>query len=134
MPDARAFGVASFYSMISTQPRGKKVVRVCDGPACQLKGCLKTQAALEAAVEGSDWSIERTSCLGLCDRAPAALAGDEACGPLTADRAADVLKGWRGEHPSYADPLPGETRVTMARVGMLRADPESIARALEAGA
>jgi NADH-quinone oxidoreductase subunit F len=134
IPDARAFGVASFYSMLSTQPSGKNVIRVCDGPACRLKGCAQVQAALGAAAGASDWRIERTSCLGLCDCAPAALVGDQACGPLAAERAADVLKGWRGEPPSYADPLPGETRVTMARLGALRSDPESIARALEEGA
>ena len=134
IPEASAFGVATFYSMLSTQPPAKNIIRVCDGPACQLKGSAKARLALEAASQGSDWKIERTSCLGLCDRAPAALAGDAPCGPLTVDGAADVLGGWRGEHPLYADPQPGEVRVTMARIGALKKDPESIGRALEAGA
>jgi NADH:ubiquinone oxidoreductase subunit E len=34
--DARVFGVASFYSLFSTQPRAGKVIRVCDGPVCML--------------------------------------------------------------------------------------------------
>ena len=131
IPDARAFGIASFYSMFSTRPRAKRIIRVCDGPACQLQGCAEARIALETAAAGSDWGVERTSCLGLCDRAPAALVGDE---PLTVDRAAAGLNGWRGDHLSYADPLPGEVRVTMARIGALRADPESISLALEAGA
>jgi NADH:ubiquinone oxidoreductase subunit E len=123
MPDARAFGVASFYSMLSTQPRPGRIIRVCDGPACQLKGCSSVRLAFETAAMGSDWGIERTSCLGLCDRAPAALVDDDACGPLTTEGAAAVLCGWRGEYPSYVDPLPGEVRVTMARIAALREDP-----------
>jgi NADH:ubiquinone oxidoreductase subunit F (NADH-binding)/NADH:ubiquinone oxidoreductase subunit E len=134
IPEASAYGVATFYSMLSTRPPAQGLIRVCDGPACQLKGSAKARRALEAASQGRDWKIERTSCLGLCDRAPAALVADAACGPLTEEGAALVLDGWRGEHPSYADPLPGEVRVTMARIGALRGDPESIVRALEAGA
>jgi NADH:ubiquinone oxidoreductase subunit F (NADH-binding)/NADH:ubiquinone oxidoreductase subunit E len=134
IPEANAFGVASFYSMLSTKPRAKGIVRVCDGPVCRLKGCAEARMALEEAAKGSDWEIDRTSCLGLCDRAPAALVIDAACGPLTVDGAAGVLGGWRGEHPSYAEPLPGEVRVTMARIGTLRGDPESIDRAVAEGA
>ncbi len=133
MPDERAYGIASFYSMFSTQPRPRKVIRVCDGPACQLNGCAAVHVAVETAA-GSEWAIERTSCLGLCDRAPAALVGDEACGSLTPDRIAEALNGWRGELPAYTQPLPGETRVMLERVGALRADPDSIDRALHAGA
>jgi len=129
--DAQAFGVASFYSMFSTRPRARKIIRVCDSPACQLKGAAKTRAAIEAAA-GGDWRVERSSCLGLCDRAPALLVGEQSCGPLTPDRAADALNGWRGEHPTYAESLPGEVRVTLARIGKI--DPDSIASAIDAGA
>jgi NADH-quinone oxidoreductase subunit F len=131
VPDERAFGVASFYSMFSTQPRNRKIIRVCDSPACQWKGCANVRAAFDAAV-GGDWTVERATCLGLCDRAPAALVGDQACGPLTPDQATDALNGWRGEHPTYAEPLPGEVRVTMARIGTI--NPDSIDSAITAGA
>ena len=131
IPDQQAYGVASFYSMFSTQPRARGIVRVCDGPACELGGCRSARAAVEAAA-GSEWAVERTSCLGLCDRAPAALVNDEACAPLTPERAADALAGWRGEPRGYSDRLPGEVRVTLARVGQI--DPDSIDSALRAGA
>ena len=111
--------------------RKRRIFRVCDSPACRLKGGADVRKAIEAAA-GSEWTVERSSCLGLCDRAPAALVEDQACGPLTLGRAGDALRGWRGDHPTYAEPLPGEERVTMARIGKI--DPDSIENAIAAGA
>ena len=131
IPHERAFGIASFYSMLSTQPRTSKVVRVCDSPACQVKGEADVCSALKAAA-GVQCTVEQSSCLGLCDRAPAALVGEHACGPLTPERANDALNGWCGDHPTYGTPMPGEVRVTMARIGKI--DPDSIDSAVKAGA
>jgi NADH-quinone oxidoreductase subunit F len=130
LSDARVFGVASFYTLLSTRPRAAKVVRLCDGPVCMLRGAGAARAAVEAAAGG--WAVERCSCLGLCDRAPAALVGMEPCGPIPADRPGEILAGRRGVRPSYATPLPGEVRRAMARIG--RIDPDSLDSSLEAGA
>ena len=129
---AQAFGVASFYSMLATRPRAARVVRVCDGPVCMACGAAGLQAGIAAACDANEWAVERTSCLGLCDRAPAALVDDEPCGPIGTENAGSIAEGWRGEAPSYAQPLPGEMRVKMARVG--RVDPESLDDALAHGA
>jgi NADH-quinone oxidoreductase subunit F len=131
--DARVFGVASFYSLLSTRPRAEKVVRLCDGPVCMLHDAESVRASIEAAAPRGGWAVERCSCLGLCDRAPAALRGNEPCGPLLPESAGDVLGSDPcGRMPDYAEPLPGEVRVAMARIG--RVDPNSIASAIEAGA
>jgi len=131
--DARVYGVASFYSMLSLQPRAGNVFRICDGPVCMLQGAESLRASLEPAAGGGEWAVERCSCLGLCDRAPAALRGEEPCGPVPPDGAGAVLNGAPcGRMPSYTDPLPSEVRVTMARIG--RVDPDSLDNALEAGA
>src|SRR5512145_2102763 len=66
-PDAQVYGVASFYSMFSTQPRPKNIIRVCDGPVCVLCGSQAARAAIEAAIPNGEWTVERSSCLGLCD-------------------------------------------------------------------
>jgi NADH:ubiquinone oxidoreductase subunit F (NADH-binding)/NADH:ubiquinone oxidoreductase subunit E len=131
LPRERAFGVASFYSMFSTQPRAANLIRVCDSPACQWQGAAAVRAAFEAAA-GQDWTVERTSCLGLCDCPPAALIREDPCGSLTCARAGDALQSWRGQIPTYAKPLPGEVRVSMARIGTV--DPDSLDSAIEAGA
>jgi NADH:ubiquinone oxidoreductase subunit F (NADH-binding)/NADH:ubiquinone oxidoreductase subunit E len=131
--DARVYGVASFYSQLSTRPRAGKLLRLCDGPVCMLGGAGPARAAVEEAAAGGAWAVERCSCLGLCDLAPAALRGDEPCGPISPGRAGDLLaRSPGGPMPSYAEPLPGEVRVAMGRIG--RVDPEFIDSATEAGA
>jgi NADH:ubiquinone oxidoreductase subunit E len=130
--DAQIYGVASFYSLLSTRPRGENQIRICDGPVCVLQGAESVRAAIEAAGSKDDWSIERCSCLGLCDRAPAALVGSEPCGPITVDRAAAIFAGWRGDMRSDSKPRAGEVRVVMARLGQI--DPDSINSAIAAGA
>jgi len=70
LPAHQIYGVASFYSMLSVEPRHTKVLRMCDGPVCWLCGSDKVRQALNASSHGHPgWAIERTSCLGLCDRA-----------------------------------------------------------------
>lgn len=78
VPPAEAYGVATFYSMLSVRPRPRTVVRVCTDIACtgaSAPVCAGLEAQLGPAgapVErGAVW--ERSPCLGLCERAPAAL-------------------------------------------------------------
>jgi NADH:ubiquinone oxidoreductase subunit F (NADH-binding)/NADH:ubiquinone oxidoreductase subunit E len=130
MPPARAYGVASFYSML-TLPRDQPTIRVCDGPACWLRGAAQVRAALAQTV-GDDFVVERTSCLGQCDHAPAAWVDGMVCAPLTLERVAQGRDGWRGEASSYKHPRTGEVRVMLAHADEL--DPDAIESALAHGA
>ncbi|QDU18726.1 NAD(P)H-dependent oxidoreductase subunit E [Urbifossiella limnaea] len=127
--DAQVYGAVSFYSLLAVAPHA---VRVCDGPVCMARGGAATHAAVQSAAAGGERAVERCSCLGLCDRAPAALVGLEPCGPVAAENAAAALAGPTGPMPDYSVPRPGEVRVAMERVG--RIDPDSIDDALAAGA
>ena len=115
---AQAYGVASFYAMLSTHIGPPHTIRLCDSPPCWLRGAAHIHATLEAT-RGQGWTVTRTSCLGLCDRAPAALVDMQPCGPLTPERVPDSWTGWRGDMPSYQQPLPGEVRVLLAHAGAL---------------
>lgn len=129
VPPAEAYGVATFYALLSTTPRPKRVLHVCDDIACRCKGAEDLCAELEK----SDAFFIRSPCLGLCDQAPAALltvAGpnpeERLFGGVTAAMAKKVLKG---ETPDGTDriPLPqkGDTSLRLlARVGVV--DPESL--------
>ena len=77
---AEAYGVATFYALYATTPRPPVMAHVCDDIACRLAGAEDTCAALERTIGpagGADadgrvgWL--RSPCLGLCERAPAAL-------------------------------------------------------------
>jgi NADH:ubiquinone oxidoreductase subunit F (NADH-binding)/NADH:ubiquinone oxidoreductase subunit E len=126
---SRAFGVASFYSMLSISRPAPKL-RVCDGPACWLKGGTEFQRTLHDAVK--DQRAERSSCLGLCDLAPAALLDGEQVGPIDAAMAGATTGGRVIELPGYGEPRQGELRVMLANTGKL--DPNSIEDAISHGA
>jgi len=80
VPPAEAYGVATFYALFATRPRPPAVAHVCDDIACRLAGAEQTCADLErtlgpaggAARDGTVGWL-RSPCLGLCERAPAAM-------------------------------------------------------------
>lgn len=118
IPAHQAYGMATFYSMLSLSER-KKVLRVCDGPVCWLKRANHNHplAEWQSNPALADFSIERSSCLGLCDRAPAVLVEEEQAGPVHLSEAWQLGEGWRGAASHYAAPRPGETRLMMALAG-----------------
>jgi len=74
VPPAEAYGVATFYAMFSVQPQPKTVVHICDDLACRIQGGRELIAELEADVANGDWTWTRSSCLGMCEQAPAIFA------------------------------------------------------------
>ncbi len=132
IPANQAYGMATFYSMLSLEER-KKVLRVCDGPVCWLKRASEVRAAVEktACSHDAGVTIERTSCLGLCDRAPAVLVEDEQAGPVHPDEAWKLCEGWRGVPTDYSAERKGELRVMTALIGKI--NPDSIDSAIVHG-
>ena len=125
VPPAEAFGVADFYEMFSLSKQPPVVARVCDDIACQVKGADSLCAAFETAfgpASGKDGARPmkwvRSSCLGLCERAPAVLvtgAGtspwNRVLAPATANEVAPVpANGSAGTN----DPHPVEVSVPQA--------------------
>ncbi|MFI8164846.1 NADH-ubiquinone oxidoreductase-F iron-sulfur binding region domain-containing protein [Streptomyces sp. NPDC085931] len=75
VPPAEAYGVATFYAMFSVTPRPATVLHVCTDLACAAAGAPGLCAGIEERLgPGSGVSVQRSPCLGLCERAPAALA------------------------------------------------------------
>lgn len=135
IPASEAYGVASFYSMLNIQtektPVDKKFIRVCDGPVCWLKDANNVHKNLNRLLEGNpEWIVERSSCLGLCDRAPAVLIDNQQAGPLIDEKHYSMLlDGWRGESTGYSNERDGELRVMMKYAGKI--DPRSFNSAVE---
>jgi NADH-quinone oxidoreductase subunit F len=134
MPAMRVYGAATFYALLAVPPQAGVPLRLCDGPVCWLLGAEAVRAALTTARAGGGGPILRTSCLGLCDRAPAALVGDEPVGPLDPAGTALPPGGPPAAEvsPTYSEPRPGEVRVLLARAG--RIDPDSLDSARALGA
>jgi NADH:ubiquinone oxidoreductase subunit F (NADH-binding)/NADH:ubiquinone oxidoreductase subunit E len=129
IPAHQSYGAATFYSLMSLEPK-ENVVRVCNGTACWLKRAAQTRVAFEEA-GGEGWHVEHTSCLGMCDRAPAVLINGEQAGPIPPEKAKDVLEGYRGKPTEYGTPREGEVRAMMALAGKI--DPDSVQDALAKG-
>ncbi len=134
LPPAEAWSVATFYALLSTTPRPRRVVHVCDDIVCRCKGAAELIEQIEATVgpahahgpngdhvhvdEQTVWM--RSPCLGQCDYGPAALVQEAGESPredvvreLTIDEARAIL---RGEAPS--------TRPKLRRSRAMRAEPD----------
>jgi NADH-quinone oxidoreductase subunit F len=108
VPPAEAYGVATFYAMFSVHERPGTVVHVCDDLACRVAGAASMCDALERRIgpEGEasgDATWVRSPCLGMCERAPAALVqragegvADSAIGSVTEAEVERLLTGGVG--------------------------------------
>ena len=126
VPASRVHGIATFYAMLGGEAPPARTIRICDGPACLLRGAGSLLGKLPTMPDQS-WTITRTSCLGLCDLAPAALVRDEQVGPVTLDRVDALIGRWCGEVSDYRQPRPGETRVLLPDPRVADGDPTEAA-------
>jgi NADH:ubiquinone oxidoreductase subunit F (NADH-binding)/NADH:ubiquinone oxidoreductase subunit E len=111
-PESRIHGIATFYSLLTTPAPEEKAIRVCDGPFCMMRGASELISKIQARMDES-WTVIRTSCLGLCDRAPAALVRENQVGPLQIEDMDRYEAGWCGEVVDYRRPRPYETRALL---------------------
>ncbi|MET8410218.1 NAD(P)H-dependent oxidoreductase subunit E [Streptomyces sp. NPDC005195] len=132
VPPAEAYGVATFYAMFSLKPRPATVLHVCTDLACMAAGAPELCEGIESRLgPGSGVTVERGPCLGLCERAPAALAvraGDPVrtavAAPATVERAvlAAAAPGSAPEEPpaELAVPQAGDPAlILLGRVGVV---------------
>ena len=137
VPPAEAYGVATFYAMFSLRPRPATVLHVCTDLACTAAGAGELCAGVEARLgPGSGVHVERAPCLGLCERAPAALAiraGDPVrtavAAPATIEAAVGAASGPDSapEEPPAGRAVPQagqEELLLLRRVGVV--DPSSL--------
>ncbi|MGH2555340.1 MAG: NAD(P)H-dependent oxidoreductase subunit E [Actinomycetota bacterium] len=117
VPPAEAYGVASFYALLSTEPRSPTVIHVCDDIACRVNGAKELCAAIEdrhgpAGTPTSDGRAMwvRSPCLGMCERPPVILIqrAGETAGEivLPAANAEAVLNALHGEPDRIPSPKP----------------------------
>jgi NADH-quinone oxidoreductase subunit F len=152
VPPAEAYGVATFYAMFSTTPQPQTVLHVCDDIACRTNGGLELIEELGRELDEGQAAIVRSPCLGLCDRAPAALVQrfgkamqESALGPAEAETLVGMGRGelWSIQG-SFGRPEDAGRLRLMRRIGAY-GDPasledyrahggyEALARAIELG-
>jgi NADH-quinone oxidoreductase subunit E len=97
---AKIYSVATFYENFSLQPKGKYVIKVCDGTACHVRKSipilerLRKELGLSEAKATTDdlhFTVETVSCLGACGLAPVITVNDKVYPAMTPDKATELL-------------------------------------------
>ena len=98
---AYVYGVATFYAQFSLKPKGKHIIRVCDGTACHVKGSEKVLKAVREYLglrEGENttpdllFTVETVACIGACALAPVMAVDNEVFGPMDEERARQIIE------------------------------------------
>lgn len=91
---ATVYGVATFYAQFSLEPKGKYVIKCCDGTACHVRGSMPVYMSLKQRFGLEDGSytskdglftVETVSCLGACGLAPVVVINEKVYPQMTTD-------------------------------------------------
>ena len=97
---SEVYGVASFYSLFSFEPKGRHIIKVCMGTACYVKGIKEAINRIEnkygmkegGISEDRRFSLDAVRCLGACGLAPVILVDQDTNGDVKEDTVIDTLE------------------------------------------
>ncbi len=101
IPPARVFGVATFYAFFALAPKGKYVIRLCDGTACHVKNSIPILEALRKELQVTEknkttadmmFTVETVACLGACGLAPVVMIAGEVHSRMTPEAAVELVR------------------------------------------
>ena len=104
--EAKAYSVATFYENFSFEPKGKYVIKVCDGTACHVRKSLTILERLykdlglskeKHTTDDMLFTVETVSCLGACGLAPVLMVNDDVYPAMTPDAVTELLKKLKEE-------------------------------------
>ena len=102
-PLSEIYGVASFYSQFTLNPKGKTQVSVCLGTACYVKGsgdilekvCETLNCKAGFITEDGEYSVDATRCVGACGLAPVMIVNEDVYGRITPAEVEGILKKYQ---------------------------------------
>lgn len=106
MSEARIYSIATFYENFSLEPKGKYVIKICDGTACHVRKSipilekLRSELGLSAQKKTTDdlnFTVETVSCLGACGLAPVLTVNDVVHAEMTPEKAVALLNQLKEE-------------------------------------
>jgi NADH:ubiquinone oxidoreductase subunit E len=105
LPLSRIYGVVTFYSFFTMNPRGKHICRVCLGTACYVRGGKTIMETVEKVLgvkekettADRNFTLESVRCLGACGLAPVIVVSDNVHGRMKAQQVKEVLDQYRVE-------------------------------------
>lgn len=104
-PMSSLYAMATFYKALSLKPKGRHIIKLCDGTACHIRGSANLLSGIErllgiqAGETSADgqFSLELVNCLGSCALAPVMVVDDTYYGKVTMERLPEILAQYREE-------------------------------------
>ena len=105
LSEAKVYGVATFYENFSLEPKGKYVIKICDGTACHVRKSMPVLEALwkelglskkKHTTDDMMFTVETVSCLGACGLAPTMMVNEDVHPSMTPEKALVVIEELRG--------------------------------------
>ncbi len=102
IPTSHIYSVATFYRMLSTEPRGRHVIQFCESAPCHVAGGrlvwqkLQDELGLSKGETSKDekWTLLTTSCLGVCGVGPVMIIDNDIYGNVTPDQVPEILNNY----------------------------------------
>lgn len=99
IPLSKIYGVATFYSTFSLEPRGRNIISICLGTACHVRGGERIRERIEDALSISDgettedkcFTLESVRCIGCCSLGPVVKINEDVHGRISSDQVNKVL-------------------------------------------
>ena len=104
-PLSSLYSMATFYKALSLKPKGKHIIKLCDGTACHIRGAsplrdgVKRLLGIDADETTADglFSLELVNCLGSCALAPVLVVDETYYGKMTLEKLPGILEQYREE-------------------------------------
>lgn len=102
-PESALYSMATFYKALSLVPKGRHIIKCCDGTACHIRGAstvvdgvIRELGIRPGETTPDGWfSLETVNCLGSCALAPVMLVDDVYYGKVTLERLHEILEQYR---------------------------------------
>jgi len=99
MPESTIYGVSTFYAQFKLTPLGRRIIRVCRGTACHVRGATKVLNEIEKRLgikagettDDLEYTLETVACIGACALAPTMTIDNETYGKMSTKKVAEVL-------------------------------------------
>jgi len=137
LPLSKVYSAITFYTLLSPKPRGNYIIRVCTSTPCHMKGSqdlldyLKQKLKIKDGETTTDalFTLETTSCLGLCAFAPAMMINNKIYGNLTKEKIDQIISDYKKGREKESDYLKVNIldkgkEIILKNYGII--DPESI--------
>ena len=105
IPLSQIYGVGTFYSTFSLEPRGKNIISICLGTACHVRGAEKVLERITENLSVRDgqttadrqFTLESVRCIGCCSLGPVVKINEDIHGLITSDKVGEILGQYKEE-------------------------------------